>query len=383
MEAVQGTSRILNGRYELLEKIGSGGMAGVWKGQDLVLGRLVAVKVLHAGFTGDETFLGKFRKEAHSVANLAHPNIVTVHDIGQDGDSHYIVMELVEGRNLKEVIRSQAGGRPIPVQRALDLSVQICAGLGYAHRAGLVHCDVKPQNVLVTPDERVKITDFGIARAMSEATSQQKEQVWGTPQYFSPEQAMGQPATPSSDVYSLGIILFELLTGELPFSAETQTAIALKHVHEPPPRISTLNPSLPLQLEEIVDKVLSKEPSNRYRTAGQFGRILSSYRARGAEDTNTMYQAPIAGGTARQQRRTLDMNSDELHQQMTGAILPQSTPSERIAPVEQPAPSPPDLQPVLDNQPDWIAIALGFVAFFALIGLIPLWYLVAVQWGVF
>ena len=217
--------QLLNGRYQLLEQVGSGGMAAVYRAQDTVLGRVVALKLLHPSYTGDPEFLTKFSQEAQAVANLSHPNIVTVHDIGRDGERYYIVMEYVEGKTLKQLIRE--AGRPIPIQRALDLTIQVCNGLGYAHRANLVHCDVKPQNILVSRDDRIKVTDFGIARAMTEATSSPKDTVWGTPQYFSPEQAQGLPATPASDVYSLGIILFEMLTGVLPFSAENHTALAL------------------------------------------------------------------------------------------------------------------------------------------------------------
>ncbi|RMG89417.1 MAG: serine/threonine protein kinase, partial [Chloroflexi bacterium] len=281
---------LLNGRYQLLERVGSGGMAVVYRALDRALGRIVAIKMLHESFTNDPGFLQRFRHEAHAAANLSHPNIVTVHDIGQDGNRHYIVMEYVEGRTLKQIIReAQENGRFLPISRALDLTIQICNGIGYAHRANFVHCDVKPQNVLVTHDDRVKVADFGIARAISEATQQQQSQVWGTPQYFSPEQAAGEPATPASDVYAIGVILFELLTGRLPFEGESPTAIALKHIQERPPRVSEFNPTVPPQLELIIDKVLSKEPAGRYRTAGQLGRILSTYRERSLADTGPVY----------------------------------------------------------------------------------------------
>ncbi len=191
-----------------------------------------------------------------------------------------MVMEYVDGRTFKQLVRLQnQQGHPMPVSRALDLIIQVCAGIGYAHRANLVHCDVKSQNILVTRDDQVKVADFGIARAMSEATQHTvDDQIWGTPHYFSPEQAAGQPATPASDVYSIGVVLFELLTGRLPFTADTHTALALKHMHEPPPRPSDFNPAVPRALDEIVLKVLSKEPAARYRTADQVGRILMAYR---------------------------------------------------------------------------------------------------------
>ena len=181
---------ILNQRYRLIERAGSGGMATVYKAQDLMLRRLVAVKVLHETLTGDQDFLRRFQREAHAAANLSHPNIVTVHDIGQDGHRHFIVMEYVNGRTLKDLIREKhEQGQSLAIGRAVQLVIQICAGIGYAHRAGLVHCDVKPQNVIVTRDDRVKVADFGIARAMSQSSLQTASMLWGTPHYFAPEQA--------------------------------------------------------------------------------------------------------------------------------------------------------------------------------------------------
>ncbi len=364
-----GAQQLLNDRYRLIERVGSGGMAAVYRAQDTILGRTVAVKVLHPGLTGDETFLAKFRQEAQAVANLAHPNIVTVHDIGQDGDRHYIVMEFVEGFTLKQIIRNQPPNMPMSIERALDLAIQICAGLGYAHRAGLVHCDVKPQNVLVTRDERVKVTDFGIARAMSEATvSVKQELVWGTPQYFAPEQARGQKATPASDVYSVGIILFEMLTGGLPFLGENHTAIALKHIQEPPPLPSDINPNVPPQLEEIILKVLLKEPMLRYRTAGQFGRILSTYRNQGLEETGTLY-LPNEQNTQYYNPRPEDELGEDTPTGMRPILLGEETPARGMTPVE-PA----------QAAFDWVAVTLGLIAFFALVGLIPLWWAVYLAW---
>lgn len=353
---------VLNGRYKLLERIGSGGMSIVFKAQDLLLGRLVAVKMLHASLTGDEGFLHRFRQEAHAAANLTHPNIVTIHDIGQDGDRHYMVMEHVDGRTLKQIIRSyNHKGQFMPIDRALDLTIQICHGIGYAHRAGLVHCDVKPQNVLVTRDDRVKVADFGIARAISEASQHYHDsEIWGTPQYFAPEQASGQTATPASDVYAIGVILFELLSGQLPFTAESHTALALKHLQAEPPLIGEYNPAVPLQLEQIIDKVLSKEASGRYRTAGQFGRILSAYRT--SSNANT---GPLELAVA-----PISEQKTQIYAQPTLPRPPTPPPatgrSARPAPV-QAAPIP---------ETDWLAIGLGIAALLALLGLIPLWYYV-------
>lgn len=359
MDALLDYHPVLNDRYRLLERVGSGGMAAVYKGQDLVLGRLVAIKVLHQGLTGDEEFLARFQKEAHAAANLSHPNIVTVHDIGQDDHLQFIVMEYVEGQTLKRLIRQYGErGEVMPISRALDFAIQLCNGIGYAHRAGLVHCDVKPQNMLVTPDDRIKVTDFGIARALSEASTQQEELVWGTPQYFSPEQAAGRQATPASDVYSIGVIVFEMLTGTLPFHAESHTALALKHLREEPPLVSDLNAAVPTPLVEIVEKVLAKEPSSRYATAGQFGRILSTYRRRTLADTGSML--PVDGDLPTQvQPRSADMTQP-------------FAPSTPLRPVVAPDPAP---------ETDWLAVVLGIIAFLALVGLIPLWYAVYLRWS--
>ena len=372
---------VLNGRYELLERIGSGGMSVVYKARDRALGRIVAIKMMHESFTSDSGFLKRFQQEAHAAANLAHPNIVTVHDIGQDEYKHFIVMEYVEGQTLKEIIRSYEGD-PMPVNRALDLIIQVCNGIGYAHRANLVHCDVKPQNIIVTVDERVKVADFGIARAISGATQQQQvSQVWGTPQYFSPEQAAGEAPTPASDVYAIGIILFEMLTGRLPFAAESHTAMALKHLHTPPPLVTEFNPGIPSQLAQIVNKLLAKEPAGRYRTAGQLGRILTTYRQRSQEETGPIY-SPLSATT--QQAPAIPVAEQKTE------IFHRPDPEEDEAVTRPPMrPLPKAPEPVTDSvksQPngtaemDWTAVSLGIFALVALLGLIPLWYLVFRAW---
>lgn len=387
------TLDVLNGRYELIERLGSGGMAIVYKARDRSLGRLVAVKMLHESLNHDEEFLERFQREAHAAANLAHPNIVTVHDIGQDGVRHFIVMEYVNGRTLKQIIRdTYSSGDIITINRALDLTIQMCQGIGYAHRANLVHCDVKPQNMLVTHDDRVKVADFGIARAFTGDTiiQEQVSQVWGTPQYFSPEQAAGESATPASDVYAIGLTLFELLTGQLPFKAENHTAMALKHMHETPPLISTINPAVPQELERIIHKVLAKEPSGRYRTAGQLGRILSTYRNSSRQETTSVPIAPISFA---------DLDDDDIATPDSTPVYELPTQIYQQDPIDSDAENTPvrphraprsntpaELPTAIHitnntavsatNDPDWTAISLGLAAIIALLGLIPLWFLV-------
>lgn len=266
---------ILNKRYRLLTEIGAGGMAIVFRAEDTWRGVPVAVKVLRQSYVEDEAFLARFRSQAQAVASLAHPNIVATYEAGQDGDRHYLVMELVEEPTLKELIRV---GVPFSIGQALDIVIQICTAVGYAHRLGMVHGDVKPQNVFVSADGRVKVADFGLACALSPASVVEGEIVWGAPHYFAPEQAAGQDVSLASDVYSIGVLIYEMLTGRPPFEAETGMGVALKHLREEPLPLRQLNPDVPLQVERIVRKVLAKEPAARYRTADQLGRILDSYR---------------------------------------------------------------------------------------------------------
>jgi serine/threonine-protein kinase len=372
---MQTAENLLNDRYQLLARAGAGGMSVVYRAQDLALGRIVAVKVLHEGLTSDREFLQRFQKEAHAVANLSHPNIVTVHDIGQDGHRYYMVMEYVEGWTLKDVVGRQGEvvGAPLALDRALDLAIQICAGIGYAHRADLVHCDVKSQNVLVTKDGRVKVTDFGIARAMSETSLYQSGQVWGTPQYFSPEQAAGEAPTPASDVYSIGIIMFEMLTGRLPFEADTQTALALKHMRAMPPLVNEINPAIPDQLGQIVSKVLSKEPSGRYRTADQLGRVLLAYRGNALRETG-----PIVTATVPIAERTTAYYQPDQAPQADAMVFTSQQPGEygdanhHISTKHYPVPAGKD-------EPDWLAVTLGILAIISMLGLIPLWYAVLMR----
>jgi eukaryotic-like serine/threonine-protein kinase len=299
---------LLNNRYRLIAQQGSGGMAVIYKAIDESLGRTVAVKILRPSLTTDTTFVTRFQNEARSIANLAHPNIVTVHDVGHDlrpeGTTYYIVMEFVDGRDLKKVIREY---NILPLEYALEFAISMCAGLGFAHRAKLVHADVKPQNLLVTQNNQLKITDFGIAQAMSETQPKERQDVvWGSPHYFSPEQAQGESPTAASDVYSIGIVMFEMLTGQLPYTGTNQQELALAHIRTPIPLANERNPNIPSDLAKIVHKVMSKKPSDRYSMAGQLGHILITYRdqmkaRRTPEEVATPPSPPTGLPAAKQQ----------------------------------------------------------------------------------
>ena len=253
---VMNEGMLLNNRYQLLERLGIGGMADVFRARDLMLERSVAIKILHETYSDDNAFQDRFRQEARAAANLSHPNIVTVHDFGFDHGQLFIVMEHIPGKDLKTLLRQR--GR-YSVEDAIPLMVQACAGIGYAHRAGLVHCDIKPHNMIVTPDARLKVTDFGIARALSTIMPDERvDVVWGSPQYFSPEQAVGEAPSPASDVYSLGVVLYEVITGALPFTAPSSDELARMHLEASPVPPSEYIPDIPSALEEIMLKVLSK-----------------------------------------------------------------------------------------------------------------------------
>lgn len=265
---------VLGSRYRLIHQVGKGGMAYVYKAYDQMLERPVAIKLLRQDFSSEPGFRDRFRQEARSAANLSHPNIVTVHDFGLDSAGVYIVMEYIAGTDLKTRIAELTR---YPVQDGIKLMVQACSGLGYAHRAGIVHCDIKPQNLLVTSDQRLKITDFGIARALSTLeVESDPDVIWGSPQYFAPEQALGALPTPSTDVYSLGVVMYEVFTGHLPFEADSVEELIKMHQELPPTDPRQYTPDLPEELVLILMKVLSKEPSARYRTADQLGHILSN-----------------------------------------------------------------------------------------------------------
>lgn len=360
---------LLNDRYQLLYPLGTGGMAVVHKAKDLMLERMVAIKVLREDYSEDATFRERFRQEARAAANLSHPNIVTVHDFGLDQKHLFIVMELLPGTDLKTLMRQKGSFK---LEEALSLMIQACAGVGYAHRAGLVHCDIKPHNMLVSPEQRLKVTDFGIARALSSIpTEEHNEIVWGSPHYFSPEQARGAAPSPASDVYSLGIILYEMLTGQLPFNASDATELARMHREDTPLPPHRLNSAIPEQLEEIILKVLSKEPSARYRTADQLGRLLMAIAQ--SEGMNGA-SLPFSSKTG--------PHSISVPNSFEKPIPVESILNEPASPeaIEEPAPI---LEIPTDEQTDrfklaiksidWVTWGLGLLAFTTLLGLVPFW----------
>ncbi len=341
---------LLNNRYQLQEKQGTGGMALVYKARDIILERDVAIKILRKDLSSKPNIQERFRQEAKAAANLYHRNIVTVHDFGFDKDYLFIVMEYISGNTLKMLINQM--GR-LSIETAIPLIVQASDGIGYAHRAGLVHCDVKPQNILVTSDQRVKVTDFGIARALSSIREdEQVSVVWGSPQYFSPEQAAGKAPSPASDVYSLGVILFEMLTGQLPFSALSSNELAQKHLKSPPPEPRKLNPAINEDLNRIILKVLSKEPSARYRTADQLGRVLETFSAK-PKPIQLSQPDPSQNNIPRIQPVSASTGTSSTDPQVfTNAA---NSTKESLW----------DL--------DWITIGLALIAFLFVGGLIPFW----------
>jgi serine/threonine-protein kinase len=268
---------VFNGRYELHRRLGRGGMAEVYLARDLQLDRPVAVKVLFPEFATDPSFVARFRREAQAAAKLNHPNIVGVFDWGEEQGTYFIVMEYVEGRSLAEILRNEG---PMPPDRAVDVATDIAAALGFAHRNGVVHRDIKPGNILVTPAGMVKVADWGIGRALDAADENltQTGAVMGTATYFSPEQAQGLSLDPRSDLYSVGVVLYELLTGRPPFTGDSPVAIAYKHVQQPPRPPRSVNLDIPAELEAIVLQLLEKDPHDRYESAEDLRADLRRYR---------------------------------------------------------------------------------------------------------
>jgi predicted Ser/Thr protein kinase len=295
-------------RYELEELLGSGGMSDVFRARDNQLDRRVAIKILHERYAGDPEYLARFRTEARSVARLSHPNIVTVIDRGDDAGRQYIVFEHVDGENLKELV--QRSGR-LPVRRAIELALAVADGLAFAHQEGLVHRDVKPQNVLLSREGEVKVTDFGIARSLEvEHGVTQTGTVIGTGEYLAPEQASGKPISPATDVYSLGVVLWEMLAGEVPFKGENFVAVALRHVNEPVPSLREIRPDVSSRLAAAVERSLAKDSAHRFPSMAALASELRACLAEGEAEVPaaesdaalTLITRPPARARARRRR---------------------------------------------------------------------------------
>lgn len=276
--------RRINDRYQIISRVGDGGMSIVYKANDLILDRLVAVKVLRGEFSSDEAFIRRFRREAEAVASLSDPNIVSIYDIGEEEDLYYIVMEYVDGLTLKSYIQQYA---PIPPRDAIYILKQIASALQHAHVQGIVHRDVKPQNILIDNQDNIKVTDFGIALAVSSATITFTNSIMGSAHYLSPEQAKGRKATAKSDIYAFGIVMYEMLTGELPFPGESPVTVALKHLNESFTRPRDLNPNIPQSLENIILRSMEKSPDDRYDGMNEIYQSLST-----ALDPDRLNEAP-------------------------------------------------------------------------------------------
>jgi eukaryotic-like serine/threonine-protein kinase len=288
---------VLSDRYELEELVGTGGMSSVYRAHDRLLDRKVALKILHEQYTEDEDYVERFRREARAVAALSHPNIVTVIDRGEHGGRQFIVFEYVPGENLKRLIERRG---PAPVTTALELGMQIARGLSFAHQQGLVHRDVKPQNVLLNGDGQAKVTDFGIARSLDvQHGMTQTGTVLGTSDYIAPEQAQGQRVDEQTDVYSLGVVLYELLTNEVPFPGENFVAVAMRHINEPPPSIRDKRSDVSPRLEAAVQRAMAKRSDDRFESMAAFCRELE---ANLAEAQGTVVMAPPPQASRRRAR---------------------------------------------------------------------------------
>ncbi|MDD2620124.1 MAG: protein kinase [Syntrophomonadaceae bacterium] len=259
-------STVLGDRYELIEKIGEGGMSSVYKAHCRTLDRMVAVKILKDELLNDAGFVGKFNTEALAAAQLSHPNIVNIFDVGQQDDIYYIVMEYVEGKTLKELIEEEA---PLGLEKAIDIAIMICDGIHHAHTKGIIHRDIKPYNILITRDGMVKVADFGIAQAISKKTITFGGDIVGSVHYIAPEQAKGEAISPATDIYSLGCVLYEMVTAQMPFDAESPITVALKHIHDKPAEPKSINTQIPDSLQNIILKAMEKNPVNRFTNAEQ------------------------------------------------------------------------------------------------------------------
>ncbi|MGI5911754.1 MAG: protein kinase domain-containing protein [Syntrophomonadaceae bacterium] len=299
---------ILNDRYELLEQIGEGGMSYVYRARCRILDRIVAVKILKEEYSNDLAFVSKFKTEAMAAARLSHPNIVNIFDVGQQDDIYYIVMEYVEGKTLKELIAEQA---PLKPDQAINIAIMICDGIAQAHEKGIIHKDIKPHNILITTNGMVKVADFGIAQAISKKTITYGGNIIGSVHYISPEQAKGEPLTPATDIYSVGCVLYEMLTGSIPFDAESPVTVALKHIHNEPTPPREINSNISPGLESLINRSMEKLPSRRFKSAEEMRNALintndnyyTSYKAGNHHNGDTIIMAPVNGNKNNKTKR--------------------------------------------------------------------------------
>lgn len=350
---------LLAGRYRLDNRIGEGGVATVYKALDITLEREVAVKVLRPELTDSEEIVGRFRREAHSAAKLNHPNVVQIYDTGVEGSTYYIIMEYLPEPDLKRIIKEYA---PLPLRKTLEVSIQAARALAYAHKQGLIHRDVKPHNILFTDDGRVKLSDFGIAAAAGEGGLTDSGLVLGTAYYISPEQAQGAPATVQSDIYSLGVVMFECVTGRPPFTGATPAEIAAKHVRERPPSLRSLNPNITPSAEFVINKSMAREISRRYRGADELLVDLEKL-ADGIELDRTGVLGPLSEDATMRLAPT----------QMPAAPAPAPVPTpQRVSlPAHAPLPS-----RVPERNPGSVAAATALAVVIAIIALVGVGYLV-------
>lgn len=319
-------STLLGNRYELIERIGDGGMAEVYRAHDKMLDRFVAVKILHPQFTSDEAFVKRFRREAQGAAKLSHPNIVSIYDVGDCDGKYYIVMEYVKGETLKDKIKREG---PLPINTALQIAEEIASALENAHTNNLVHCDIKPHNILINEAGHVKVADFGIARATSSSTITYTGSVVGSVHYFSPEQAKGHTISPKSDIYSLGIVMYEMVTGQVPFNGETAVSIAIKHLQEAPIPPHELREDLPPLVEAIILKCMDKNPDNRFSST-ELIKEIERAKVKPFDNVNIPVNDPFA-------TRVLTNEEMQELQNIEPVSAPKQTPP-KSQPVYQPAP---------------------------------------------
>lgn len=301
--------KLLGDRYEIIENIGNGGMATVYKATDIILKRSVAVKILRDEFTTDEEFIKRFEVEAQSAARLTHPNIVSIYDVGVEGNLHYIVMELIQGKTLKEIILEEKG--PLPWKWSANVAIQMASALDMAHKNNIIHRDIKPHNIIITEDGIAKVTDFGIAKAVSNSTITAFGTTIGSVHYFSPEHARGGFTDTKSDLYSLGVVMYEMMTGKVPFDADTPVSVALKHMQEEPVEPIELNEEIPMVVNKIIMKALQKDVNLRYQAASE---MLSDLRRALQDPEGDFVEDREYDATAETQQINLDMygNMDDI-----------------------------------------------------------------------